>query len=637
MDRKDLSLSQTRWRLKLLTSSRFIGQWSDVVFEEDDLFKARARMFASRSEAGRYAAHIRWANNRGQQPLTVDQWRAQGGVTAPQGGGAETPESGLAKQLAPLIAEAQEAMRVVNDIERQRLFRSIIDDQLDAVEKDRIANIFKNGTDEQINSIIVGYNERFPSDSVQHGSKDAPKIDGETWLNATPEQRTAMYLEASQQALTNGRQSNYVHITAHSNQINDQMVPAQHLIDAMEKVTAVGRVAEAHIAKGMVNVVAANKNAFDEGLARIKEASDRRSQAQEAYTKGTRRLNADKEALDRELLDRAWREGLPRKGFSRKDHPLNPIYRERMKVIKAETKKLETELRSAQEEVKKAMTLSKSTGMIDGHASLVDEVLAVKGSAKGLVSFVRMPLGKPVPERIQEALADVTSRFPEGVGRVIGNLDKGIRFEASEGGGAFSTMPTGKGAKVSDGFDSNATIRAITVDIPGKMSVKSVLSHELTHALEYASPGIHNVVAAFRESRLYSYDPTISTRSTIPEGVVGHIVHSNVRPFAERVGIIQSRLGHDNTAQDLFGSFTLPDKYGDPYAGRVYADVGESLFSMNNKLGSRPDGRRYSNEQLTTGVQALMYGNESSQRFGNTDSEHISFALGVLLTAGDIG
>lgn len=622
----------------MLTSSRFIGQWSDVVFEEDDLFKARARMFASRSEAGRYAAHIRWANNRGEQPLTVEQWRAQGGVTAPQGGGADISESGLAKQLAPLIAEAKEAMRVVNDIERKRLFRAIIDDQLDAVEKDRIANIFKNGTDEQINSIIVGYNERFSSDSVQHGSKDAPKIDGETWLNATPEQRTAMYLEASQQALTNGRQSNYVHITAHSNQINDQMVPAQHLIDAMEKVTAVGRVAEAHIAKGMVNVVKANQNAFDEGLARIREASDRRSQAQEAYTKGTRRLNADKEALDRELLDRAWREGLPRKGFSRKDHPLNPIYAERMKVIKAETKKLETELRSAQEEVKKAMTLSKSTGMIDGHAGLVDEVLAVKGSAKGLVSFVPMGGGQPVPQRVQTALNDVLGRLPEGVGRIIGKNLGPITFESSQGGGAFGTAPSvGATMRVSDGFKTNATIISVADDFPGRMSVRSVLSHELTHALEYASPGVHNMVAAFRESRLYSYDPTISTRSTIPEGVVGHIVHSNVRPFAERVGIIQSRLGHDNTVQDLNGSFTLPDKYGDNYSGRVYAGMGESVFSMNNKISSRPDERRYSNEQLTTGVQALMYGNESSQRFGNTDSEQISFSLGVLLTAGDIG
>ena len=40
------------------------------------LRKARARMFASRSEAGRYAAHIRWANARGEQPMSVEDWRA---------------------------------------------------------------------------------------------------------------------------------------------------------------------------------------------------------------------------------------------------------------------------------------------------------------------------------------------------------------------------------------------------------------------------------------------------------------------------------------------------------------------------------------------------------------------------------
>lgn len=45
--------------------------------------KARARMFASRSEAGRYAAHIRWANNRGQEPLSVADWRASDAMELP--------------------------------------------------------------------------------------------------------------------------------------------------------------------------------------------------------------------------------------------------------------------------------------------------------------------------------------------------------------------------------------------------------------------------------------------------------------------------------------------------------------------------------------------------------------------------
>ena len=33
--------------------------------------------FSSRSEAGKYAAHIRWMNQRGMTPMTADQWKAQ--------------------------------------------------------------------------------------------------------------------------------------------------------------------------------------------------------------------------------------------------------------------------------------------------------------------------------------------------------------------------------------------------------------------------------------------------------------------------------------------------------------------------------------------------------------------------------
>jgi len=45
----------------------------------EDMEKAK---FASRSEAGRYAAHIRWARENGQEPLTPDEWRArQSGAT----------------------------------------------------------------------------------------------------------------------------------------------------------------------------------------------------------------------------------------------------------------------------------------------------------------------------------------------------------------------------------------------------------------------------------------------------------------------------------------------------------------------------------------------------------------------------
>lgn len=58
--------------------SRRGGTYSRSVVEvvaDDAMMKARARMFASRSEAGRYAAHIRWANARGEQPMSLEQWR----------------------------------------------------------------------------------------------------------------------------------------------------------------------------------------------------------------------------------------------------------------------------------------------------------------------------------------------------------------------------------------------------------------------------------------------------------------------------------------------------------------------------------------------------------------------------------
>jgi len=67
--------------------SRFIGAHTDLrlVSREDDevhddLEKAK---FASRSEAGRYAAHIRWSRESGVEPLTPEAWRAQqsGGST----------------------------------------------------------------------------------------------------------------------------------------------------------------------------------------------------------------------------------------------------------------------------------------------------------------------------------------------------------------------------------------------------------------------------------------------------------------------------------------------------------------------------------------------------------------------------
>jgi hypothetical protein len=603
--------------LNLSPNNRFIVNWDDLVFDNDFL-KARARMFASRSEAGRYAAHIRWANNRGQQPLTVEQWRAQGGMTEPQGGTPQADESSLESQLAPLIAEAQTAMRLVNEIEEKRLV-----DEIGKTIFIRLDEYNRATAEEQAQARMV-INAQRPPDSLEwhRGST----INGAEWNEATAQQRTEMYLKASQEALKTNPPTNFIKIEEYGD-LKAQMVPAQHLVDAMEKVTAVGRVGEQHIASKMEDAVKANKGAYDKALDDLMVASAKRDQAQTAHRYGLKKYAADKRQLQIDLLDQAWKQGLPRRGFNKKDHPLNPQYSATMKVLNAEKKRLEKELKSAQDEFRQKMDISKATGVVEANQKIVDDVLKIGGTGNTKIALA-VPSEKTYSALIKDTFNAVVRRLPDGVTKTLTRLGN-LSHEQIEDGGAFNFD-----GGIAAGFvRTGATIFTMDRNSPFRMSVASVFSHELTHGLEYASPTVHSLVGAFRESRLYSYEPTITTRSGIPEGIVGHVVHSGVRPFSERVGIIQSRLGHDNSVQDLGGAFSLPDKFGDPYAGRVY---GINVFAINSKLSSRPDDRRHSNEQLTTGVQALLYGNQSSKRFGNTDSEHISFALGVLLTTGDI-
>jgi len=588
--------------------------------EDSEFLKARARMFASRSEAGRYAAHIRWANNRGQQPLTVEQWRAQGGLTEPQGGTPQADESSLESQLAPLIAEAQAAMRLVNEIEEKRLVHEL--GRTVPMSLDEYNSLSE---DDKIKARLV-INEMRPPDSLEwHNRLGRATINGAEWNEATPQQRTEMYLKASQEALKSNPPTNFIKIEEHGD-LKAQMVPAQHLVDAMEKVTAVGRVGEQYIASKMEDAVKANEGAYGKALDELLVASAKKDTAMAAYRLGVKKYIADKEAMEGDLLQQAWRQGLPRKGFNRKDHPLNPQYSATMKALNAEKKRLKEAMINAQDDYRKKIDISKATGVVEANQKIVDEVLKVVGTGKTKIPFYDPE--KKSPALVNDSWNHVLGRMPDGVTKALTRLGN-FFYEKVEGGGAFLFDGNISGGSVR----TNTTIQSVAINVPFKMSVPSVLSHELMHGLEYASPTVHSLVGAFRESRLYSYEPTITTRSGIPEGIVGHIVHSGVRPFSERVGIIQSRLGHDNSVQDLGGAFSLPDKFGDPYAGRVY---GTDVFAINNKLGSRPDDRRHSNEQLTTGVQALLYGNQSPQRFANTDSEQISFALGVLLTTGDI-
>lgn len=53
------------------------GEIDDVIYEEDAIDKARERQFSSRSEAGRYAAQIRWGNRHGGGDAAEQALRAQ--------------------------------------------------------------------------------------------------------------------------------------------------------------------------------------------------------------------------------------------------------------------------------------------------------------------------------------------------------------------------------------------------------------------------------------------------------------------------------------------------------------------------------------------------------------------------------
>lgn len=72
--------------------------------------------FASRSEAGRYAAHIRWSRNSGVEPLTPDKWREQqgGAVVEPTVSGRKTPTGRDWDEKPPVFATMSEALDWLN-------------------------------------------------------------------------------------------------------------------------------------------------------------------------------------------------------------------------------------------------------------------------------------------------------------------------------------------------------------------------------------------------------------------------------------------------------------------------------------------------------------------------------------------
>lgn len=73
------------------TTSKMAKAWIAV------MLKGRRRVFASRSEAGRYAAYIRWSRAQGAEPMTVQQWQEMNAsVASPPAGGIDAIKSMVA-------------------------------------------------------------------------------------------------------------------------------------------------------------------------------------------------------------------------------------------------------------------------------------------------------------------------------------------------------------------------------------------------------------------------------------------------------------------------------------------------------------------------------------------------------------
>ena len=585
--------------------------------------KARPRQFASRSEAGRYAAHIRWANQRGQEPLSVEAWRAQetGGQSA------ITADSDMA-EFDRLRTEAVEAMRLVSEIDDERLMSVISGSPTWSAQYERLKTPDEQATFKRDMMMIV------PPDQPFGQPKSQVRINGEAWSNASPAEREAMYLEASKQALQGvGNppiRSNFILIEGFGKppKLHAQSVPAQHMVDATEAVKKVGAFVEQQVANEIAKLSATNRQ-IDQQMS---ELAQTKRNAQNALRVANEKAQMDMESLKSELISEAWRNGYPRKGFNRRDHPLYEKYTAGKKEIKQSVSK-------AQQEVSDAINaysdlMKQTTGIRERMLEVRLEALArfsppgkdvtlppIKASEAGQTS--------PWAKRTEDIVGDVLRELPNGVGQKFSTTYKDIMLTQSMGGGSFS--------KIDD--PTHLTKPTAVINLPFKddslsMSTRSVATHEVMHGLEFASPTVHSLVATFRASRLYSYDPVITTRDTIPFGQVGHVVHNEQRPFSQRVSIIQSPLGHDATVVETGGgASSMPDKFGDPYAGRVYS---MELVTINGQATSNSGHLVYNNEQLTVGVQGFLYGSENRSRFQMLDTDHTSFALGTMIMAADI-
>lgn len=519
--------------------------------------KGRARQFASRSEAGRYAAHIRWANNRGEQPMSLEQWRStQTGVTT----ATTAPELEGMDLVRARVTDAQAAMAEVQRRSEEFLARGIKDPDT---------------------------GQPLAEDDVVYGKMAVEETPGATMLDATVEE----WERASSVA-----RGNFVLSS------RGELVPTKQMIEALEKVKAAGSAIEAEAQK--------------RAAGQIPDDYINQGQKAELFVQVQTKVLADAKYAyrDRDRLA-ARMVGESRYWQMNEGHPKWEEFKVAKQAIADSLTRAKKDLVSAQEELKRVSALA--SPLSEARIAVLKEIRpfgstwdALQTPQKSASPYVS---GTASPETLAKPLREVLRNFvPTGMGETLNNV-KTLRLAQVSSGGYFIEQP------------DYSEIGLPTTRKHGAMSPLSVAIHELTHAIEYSSLSrVHPLVAAFREDRRFSYDAKTSFGMTgVPVGAVGHVTHRDATPFGQRMLRGMDAVG-SLTKQDGFLQSSTPsytDKFGDPYAGRKYTESGGLVQ------------RAKSNEQLTVGIQAAVFGHEAPSRFGAVDSDHISFALGVWATA----
>jgi len=536
--------------------------------DADAMMKARPRMFASRSEAGRYAAHIRWANNRGETPMTVEQWRANESGMATPG----EPAGGI-ELVQYRITKAKEAMAVVDKISTRYMRESFVKSDEDADTNRR-------------------YDELVRSD-----------------FKFTTEEQ---YLEASERARQGiDKDGNEVPPSNFLVNGHGEVVPAKHMVDAMEAVKDVGRAIEQEVqARVGERGVTSTSEKVDALISLKAEAVRQQTEARRNFL--SRKIDS---VLSVQRLVNEHNQQLRAEGKTAgfidswnirdRSHPFHDRYQQEVARIEAEYKDAKKAVSSLDKQLAQAQQANSQIS--DTRLEVLGEVRKLGGEWKALstatLDSVYYGSGKASAKTLAKGLQSVmATHMPTRWAETLSAVYPKVELRQSGGGGAFADRGFGK------------ALVSLPASRKAGFSPQSAGIHELTHAIEYASTRVHNLVSTFRAERSYGYDATESQSSVIPAGQPGSRILSGATPMSSRL-----TQPMDTVKTITQGNFTYEgreDMYGDTYAGRWYGP-----------------NRVKSNEQLTTGVQGAFYGHESPERFGNMDSEHIAFALGVMATA----